>query len=60
MTTIKTSEEINQQRRSFLGNAAMAIAATQLGMFGSAKAQTEARRQMCPRLNRGRTRRSPH
>lgn len=40
MSTIKMSEEINQQRRSFLGNAAMAIAATQLGMFGSAQAQS--------------------
>jgi pimeloyl-ACP methyl ester carboxylesterase len=40
MTTIKMSEVINQQRRSFLGSAAMAIAATQLGIFGSAQAQS--------------------
>lgn len=33
------SEEINFDRRRFLGTAAMAIAAAQLGMFGSADAQ---------------------
>ena len=30
------SEEINNDRRRFLGTAAMTIAAAQLGMFGSA------------------------
>src|SRR6267142_4108756 len=30
------SEDINDDRRRFLGNAAMTIAATQLGMFGFA------------------------
>jgi pimeloyl-ACP methyl ester carboxylesterase len=34
------SEEINQDRRHFLGSTAMTIAAAQLGMIGSAKAQS--------------------
>jgi len=34
------SEEINNDRRRFLGTAAMTIAAVQLGMFGSASAQS--------------------
>jgi len=34
------SEEINSDRRRFLGTAAMTIAAAQLGMFGSADAQS--------------------
>jgi pimeloyl-ACP methyl ester carboxylesterase len=34
------SEEINRERRRFLGTAAMTIAAAQLGMIGSAKAQS--------------------
>jgi pimeloyl-ACP methyl ester carboxylesterase len=33
------SEKINHQRRRFLGTAAMTIATTQLGIFGSANAQ---------------------
>jgi pimeloyl-ACP methyl ester carboxylesterase len=37
----KMSEEINQDRRRFLGTAAMTIAAAQLGMIGSAKAQSD-------------------
>jgi hypothetical protein len=32
--------EINHHRRRFLGTAAMTIAAAQLGMFGSADAQS--------------------
>lgn len=36
------SDEINQRRRSFFGAATMAIAATQLGMIGSAQAQSDA------------------
>jgi pimeloyl-ACP methyl ester carboxylesterase len=40
MNTIKTSEEINQQRRRFFGTAAVTIAATQLGLIGSAGAQS--------------------
>lgn len=34
------SDEINNRRRTFFGAATMAIAATQLGMIGSAKAQS--------------------
>jgi len=34
------SDEINQRRRTFFGAATMAIAATQLGMIGSAQAQS--------------------
>jgi pimeloyl-ACP methyl ester carboxylesterase len=34
------SEEINQNRRRFLATATMTIAATQVGMIGSAKAQS--------------------
>jgi pimeloyl-ACP methyl ester carboxylesterase len=40
MATIKMSEEINHHRRRFLGSAAMTIAAAELGMIGSAKAQS--------------------
>jgi len=36
----KTSKEIDHNRRRFFGTAAMALAATQLGMFGSANAQS--------------------
>jgi pimeloyl-ACP methyl ester carboxylesterase len=39
MDTIKVSDEINQHRRRFFGTAAMAVAATQLGMIGPAAAQ---------------------
>ena len=39
MGRIGMSEEINQQRRGFFGTAAMAVAATQLGMIGPARAQ---------------------
>jgi len=41
MGHIGMSEEINHRRRDFLGTAAMAAAATQLGMVGSANAQTK-------------------
>jgi pimeloyl-ACP methyl ester carboxylesterase len=37
---IKTSEDIDQHRRNFLGNAAITMAATQFGMIGSAAAQS--------------------
>ena len=40
MDTIKMSEDINRHRRRFLGTAAMTIAATQLVMTGSARAQS--------------------
>jgi pimeloyl-ACP methyl ester carboxylesterase len=39
MDTTKTVDEINQGRRRFFGTAAMAVAATQLGMIGAAAAQ---------------------
>jgi pimeloyl-ACP methyl ester carboxylesterase len=39
MYTIKTLDEINQDRRRFFGTAAMAVAATQLGMISPAAAQ---------------------
>ena len=39
MDTIKIADEINQDRRRFFGSAAMAVAATQLGMIGPAAAQ---------------------
>ena len=38
---IKISEEINHNRRRFLGAAAMTVAATQFGVFGSAEAQSK-------------------
>jgi pimeloyl-ACP methyl ester carboxylesterase len=41
MGHIGISEEINQQRRGILGAAAMTVAAAQLGMIGSASAQTK-------------------
>ena len=40
MNSIRMSEEIDHQRRRFLGNAAMAIAATQFGVSSSANAQS--------------------
>jgi len=40
MDTIKIVDEINRDRRRFFGTAAMAVAATQLGMIGPANAQT--------------------
>jgi pimeloyl-ACP methyl ester carboxylesterase len=40
MDTTKTSEDFNLHRRRFFGAAAMSIAAAQLGVIGSANAQT--------------------
>jgi pimeloyl-ACP methyl ester carboxylesterase len=40
MSPTSLFEEIDQRRRSFFGSAAVTIAAAQLGMIGSAKAQT--------------------
>jgi haloacetate dehalogenase len=45
MKTIKTSESIDHQRRRFVGGAAMTLAAANLGMSGSAKAQTDNQEQ---------------
>jgi pimeloyl-ACP methyl ester carboxylesterase len=42
VSTIKISEEIDHDRRRFFGTAAMAVAATQFGMFSSASAQSNA------------------
>jgi pimeloyl-ACP methyl ester carboxylesterase len=42
MSTSKVSEELDQNRRRFVGAAAMAIAAGNLGIFGSAVAQASA------------------
>jgi len=39
MDTSKIADEINHDRRRFFGSAAMAVAATQLGMIGPAAAQ---------------------
>ena len=39
MDTIKITNDINQDRRSFLGSAASAVAAAQFGMIGPAAAQ---------------------
>jgi len=41
MDTIKNPEQINQNRRRFFGTAAMTIAAAQLGLTGSAQAESE-------------------
>src|SRR5271163_4369417 len=40
MSSIEISEAIDHNRRRFFGTAAMTLAATQLGMFGSADAQS--------------------
>ena len=40
MDTTKTSADFNLHRRRFFGAAAMSIAAAQLGVIGSANAQT--------------------
>jgi pimeloyl-ACP methyl ester carboxylesterase len=41
MNRIKMPDEINHHRRRFFGTAAMAVAAAQLGMIGSADAQSD-------------------
>ena len=40
MKKIRTTEEIDHNRRHFLSSAAITVAATQLGIFASAKAQS--------------------
>ena len=55
------SEDINQPRRRFFGTAAMTIAAAQLGLIGSADAQSgKAKAANCPRSSQERTLPSPH
>jgi nitrous oxide reductase len=44
------SEEINHDRRRFLGTAAMTFAAAQLGMIGSAKAQSSKTGELAARF----------
>jgi pimeloyl-ACP methyl ester carboxylesterase len=41
MNMFNTSQEINHDRRRFLGTATMTIAAAQFGMFGSVEAQSQ-------------------
>jgi pimeloyl-ACP methyl ester carboxylesterase len=41
MSTITTTEEINHQRRRFFSTAAMTLAAAQIGLTGSASAQSD-------------------
>jgi pimeloyl-ACP methyl ester carboxylesterase len=54
MDTIKMSEDINHHRRRFLGTAAMTIAAAQLVMTGSARAQPgSARPAVLPAIKPG-------
>ena len=47
------SEEINHQRRRFFGTAAVALAATQLGMVGAAEAQSMAKSAALPKTKPG-------
>ena len=52
MDSIKVPEEINYQRRSFLSKAVMTIAATRLGIFGFAQAQSRKAADV-PEIKRG-------
>ena len=45
MDTIKVSEKIDHRRRQLFGAAAVTIAATQLGIVGSANAQSSETKQ---------------
>jgi pimeloyl-ACP methyl ester carboxylesterase len=49
----KMSEEINHDRRHFIGTVAMAIAAAQLGIAGSANAQSKANAATVPPIKPG-------
>jgi pimeloyl-ACP methyl ester carboxylesterase len=54
MIAVKTSDEINPNRRRFLSTAAMTLAATQLGMIGTVEAQSEtAKRPRLPAIEPG-------
>src|SRR5260370_8567582 len=54
ISTNEVLEDINQNRRRFVGTAAMTIAAAQLGIFGSADAQPrKATTASTPSSNRG-------
>ncbi|MGZ5828576.1 MAG: alpha/beta fold hydrolase [Xanthobacteraceae bacterium] len=53
MDTIKTPEEINQDRRRFLGTAAMTVASAQFGMIGPTNAQTGTKPADLPAIKPG-------
>ena len=53
MNVSRVSEDINHPRRSFIGAAAMTVAAAQLGMGGSAAAQTGATKPNLPAIKPG-------
>lgn len=53
MSTNKLSEEVNHNRRRFLGSAAMTMAATQFGMFSPANAQSTKTKPDAPAIKPG-------
>jgi pimeloyl-ACP methyl ester carboxylesterase len=53
MDTIKIAEEINPDRRRFFGTAALTIAAAQLGIIGSAHAQSGKTKATLPPIKPG-------
>src|ERR1700722_20182979 len=53
MITNKRSEEIDYNRRRFLGNAAIAATAVQFGMFSSADAQSNGKKTDVPAIRPG-------
>jgi pimeloyl-ACP methyl ester carboxylesterase len=53
MSTNKLSEEVNHNRRRFLGSAAMTMAATQFGMFSPANAQSTKTKPDVPAIKPG-------
>lgn len=61
MSTLETSEEMNQDRRRFLRNAAMTFAAAEPATMGSKSLQARRRkRDNCPPSSQEPTRRSAH
>src|SRR4051812_31661844 len=53
MSAIKMVDGIDQHRRRFVGAAALAAAATQLGIVGSAAAQSSSEKPVAPAINPG-------
>ena len=53
MNPIKLSEDIDQPRRQLLGTAAVTVAAAQLGLIGSADAQSNAKAATLPAVKPG-------
>ena len=47
------SEDINHPRRRFFGTAALTVAAAQLGLIGSADAQSKAKAASLPAIKPG-------